>query len=83
MREIITTRTVVMTCDICGKHEEIAEGQKLMPGVSFWMRNWTEVGFLEGICGTDEIKRYHLCPKCTRKFKKLVAAVEIDEESEG
>ena len=80
MYEIETTRTVKMKCDICGKYEEVAEGEKLFPGASFWLKKWTRVVLVEIYTEEEEPKNLHLCPKCTRKFKKLVAAVEIEEE---
>lgn len=82
MYKIETTRTVKMKCDICGKYEEVTEGARIFPGASFWKKKWTEVRLVEAGSGMDEPKKLHLCPKCTRKFKKLVAAVEIEEHEE-
>lgn len=71
-----------MKCDICGKTEIIKdEDFKRVPG--WWTRHWSalllsEFGDWKGECS----KELNLCPTCTKKFKKILKNVEIDESEE-
>lgn len=75
-----------MTCDICGKEETIVEKDPFY-AKSWWTKHWSRVFFehteyVDGINAKHYkavTKRLDLCPKCTKKFKKLIKAVELEE----
>ena len=78
-----------MTCDICGKEETIVEKDPFY-AKSRWTKHWSRV-FFEHMEYVDGINAKHygavsnkldLCPKCTKKFKKLIEAVELEESEE-
>lgn len=76
-----------MTCDICGKKEDIVEKD-----ISYYMpwytkKAWSNVTFEHVIkrsnwTGTFGKATNHLdlCPECTKKFKKIIKNVNLEEE---
>lgn len=70
-----------MKCDVCGKTEHIEEDNPYMLR-EWWIRHWSTVT----ISKFEELpingKKLDLCPTCTKKFKKLLMNVEIEESEE-
>lgn len=83
MNKLIVDRSYQMKCDICGKEETIPiqeAGPFFFKPMEWFTRKWSHVSFSqfpgiskETCCGFD------LCPTCTKKFKKLLMSVEIEE----
>ena len=87
-----------MTCDICGKKEDIVEADR-NKSIAFWTRSWSRIIFKyskerivmcsfgfgskppeKNVLYDEEYKELDICPECTKKFKKLVKMVELDED---
>ena len=85
---IKTVRTTVYksTCDICGKKEDVNDDCIRMFGPyhpKSWIRILLEKPFDQKIKNPD--KPYYsmdLCPKCAKKLKKLIMAVEVEDEED-
>lgn len=78
MQRVQIDRSYHMKCDICGKEEIIKETdfRKIPP---WWTRHWSEVTIKQ--FGVEPLPRHlDLCPTCTRKFRKLIMNVELEDE---
>ena len=84
MIKTIHTTIHITKCDICGKEETINESDRRMFGPyhpKSWIRILLEKPFAHKLVNPD--KPYHtmdLCPKCAKKLKKLIMAVEEEED---
>lgn len=72
-----------MTCDICGKKEDIINKNPYK--VEWWCRrHWTKLiyEFTGTRYGMENRERRGLnfCPECTKKFKKLIKDVNLEED---
>lgn len=77
------TRTIEMTCDICNKQETINPDVDRNKILDWHIRHWMELDVIEPFANIypPEMKRkIYLCPKCKRKFKKLIMNTELNEE---
>ena len=79
-----------MTCDICGKKEEIIETDSYNKR-SWEKRKWSAFRF-DYYIGIDKRKykcwgnrndrRITLCPECTKKLQKLLKNINFEEDFE-
>lgn len=68
-----------MKCDICGKRETFVETDWRYCR-EWFTRHWSQVTFKQFPFNNEENqKQLDLCPTCTKKFKKLLMSVEIEE----
>lgn len=84
MQKTIRTTVYEMKCDICGKKESIKH-DKLWFTKEYYIKHWTEIKLYKPFDQrmTDPDNPYYtmdLCPKCARKLKKLIMAVELESE---
>lgn len=67
-----------MKCDICGKEETYPEKpMRMFDPIDY---GWSEMDWLKPIFGPmRDNRKYHLCPECTKKLKKLIKEVKLEE----
>lgn len=86
MKHLIVDRSYQMKCDICGKEETIPiqeAGPFFFKPMDWFTRKWSHVKFWQFPGDSNETRReFDLCPTCTKKFKKLLMSVEVEESEE-
>jgi predicted nucleic acid-binding Zn ribbon protein len=85
MQKIIYQPTIYeMKCDICGKEESIKHESRWFTKAHY-IKYWTEIRLYKPFdqrMADSDIPYYSmdLCPKCAKKLKKLIMAVELESE---
>lgn len=80
MRKTVRSLSYEMKCDICGKEESICHDNPTIIS-EFYTKHWTEIIMKEqdSFKLPPDQKRLDLCPKCSKKLKKIIKNVELEE----
>lgn len=83
MQKTVRTTVYEMKCDVCGKEESIKH-EDITMFWEFYTRHWTRLIVENTYAKYKDVDKpsgtMDLCPKCAKKLKKLIMAVEVEDE---